>query len=107
MFQQLVARVCGKTSDISIYKKNRDLLCSALKEYGYTVVKPDGAFYLFVKALEGDAKAFAERAKKYNLLIVAGDDFGCRGYVRIAYCVSTQMIKKSLPAFKELAESYK
>ncbi|MDE6597012.1 MAG: pyridoxal phosphate-dependent aminotransferase [Clostridia bacterium] len=107
LFQQLVSMVCGKTSDISIYKKNRDLLCSALKEYGYTVVKPDGAFYLFVKALEGDAKAFAERAKKYNLLIVAGDDFGCKGYVRIAYCVSTQMIKKSLPAFKELAESYK
>lgn len=107
LFQQLVARVCGKTSDISVYKNNRDLLCAALKEYGYTVVKPDGAFYLFVKALEGDAKAFAERAKKYNLLIVAGDDFGCRGYVRIAYCVSPEMIEKSLPAFKKLAESYK
>ncbi len=107
LFQQLVSRVCGKTSDISVYKKNRDLLCSALKEYGYTVVKPDGAFYLFVKALEKNAKAFAERAKKYNLLIVAGDDFGCKGYVRIAYCVSTEMIKKSLPAFKALAESYK
>ena len=107
LFQQLVARVCGKTSDISIYKNNRDLLCAALNEYGYTVVKPDGAFYLFVKALEKDAKAFAERAKKYNLLIVAGDDFGCRGYVRIAYCVPPEMIKKSLPAFKALAESYK
>ncbi|MDE6001729.1 MAG: pyridoxal phosphate-dependent aminotransferase, partial [Clostridia bacterium] len=107
LFQQLVARVCGKTSDISIYKNNRDLLCAALNEYGYTVVKPDGAFYLFVKSFEKDAKAFAERAKKYNLLIVAGDDFGCRGYVRIAYCVPPEMIKKSLPAFKSLAESYK
>jgi aspartate aminotransferase len=107
LFQQLVKRVYNKTSDISIYKKNRDRLCSALEEYGYTVVKPDGAFYLFVKSLEKDAKAFAERAKKYELLLVAGDDFGCEGYVRISYCVSPQMIEHSLPAFKKLAESYK
>lgn len=107
LFQQLIARVCGKTSDISIYKGNRDLLCSALKEYGYEVVKPDGAFYLFVKTPEPDAKAFAERAKKYELLVVAGDDFGCGGYVRVSYCVSPDMIKRALPAFKLLAESYK
>lgn len=107
LFQKLVAKTCGAVSDISIYKANRDRLCSALGEYGYTVVKPDGAFYLFVKALEGDANAFAERAKKYNLLLVCGDDFGCKGYVRIAYCVSSDMIERSLPAFKALAESYK
>jgi aspartate aminotransferase len=107
LFQQLVKRVYNKTSDISIYKRNRDVLCGALEEYGYTVVRPDGAFYLFVKALEKDAKAFAERAKKYELLVVAGDDFGCEGYVRISYCVSPDMIKRSLPAFKSLAESYK
>lgn len=107
MFQKLVAKACGAVSDISIYKANRDRLCSALGEYGYTVVKPDGAFYLFVKALERDANAFAERAKKYNLLLVCGDDFGCKGYVRIAYCVSSEMIERSLPAFKALAESYK
>lgn len=107
LFQQLVARVYDKTSDINIYKANRDRLCAALREYGYTVVKPDGAFYLFVKSPEADAKAFAERAKKYELLIVAGDDFGCGGYVRLSYCVSPDMIERSLPAFKALAESYK
>jgi aspartate aminotransferase len=107
LFQQLVARVVNKTSDISVYKRNRDLLCSALEEYGYNVVKPDGAFYLFVKALEEDADAFAERAKDYELLLVSGNSFGVTGYVRISYCVSTEMIKKSLPAFKALAQSYK
>lgn len=107
LFQQLIARVCGLTADISIYKGNRDLLCSSLEEYGYKVVKPDGAFYLFVKSLEPDAKAFAERAKKFELLVVAGDDFGCKGYVRVSYCVAPDMIKRALPAFKALAESYK
>jgi aspartate aminotransferase len=106
LFQQLIARVVDKTSDISVYKNNRDLLCAALTEYGYTVVKPDGAFYLFVKALEEDADKFCERAKDYELLIVSGNSFGVKGYVRISYCVSPQMIKKSLPAFKALAQSY-
>ena len=107
LFQQLVAKVCGKTSDISIYKRNRDRLCNALESYGYTVVRPDGAFYLFVKSPEPDANAFAERAKKYELLIVAGDDFGRKGFVRICYCVSPDMIERALPAFKKLADSYK
>ena len=107
LFQQLVAKVLGKTADISVYKSNRDELCTALKSYGYEVVEPDGAFYLFVKALEEDAAAFAERAKKYELLIVPADSFGVKGYVRISYCVSPQTVKKSLPAFKALAESYK
>ncbi|MGN0804310.1 MAG: pyridoxal phosphate-dependent aminotransferase [Candidatus Coproplasma sp.] len=107
MFQQLASRVTGKTADISVYKRNRDTLCSALTEYGYEVVKPDGAFYLFVKALEDDALAFAEKAKKYDLLIVPADSFGVKGYVRIAYCVSPETIKNSLPSFKALAESYK
>ncbi len=107
LFQQLVARVYDKTADISVYKNNRDTLLKALGEYGYTVVKPDGAFYLFVKSLEKDSKAFAERAKKYELLLVAGDDFGCGGYVRVSYCVSPEMLKRSLPAFKALAESYR
>jgi aspartate aminotransferase len=107
LFQQLVARVYDKTADISIYKSNRDTLCSALSEYGYEVVRPDGAFYLFVKALEDNADAFAERAKDYELLLVPGNSFGVKGYVRISYCVSPDMIKRSLPAFKALAESYK
>ncbi|MBD5631684.1 MAG: pyridoxal phosphate-dependent aminotransferase [Clostridia bacterium] len=107
LFQQLIKKVYDKTSDISVYKRNRDRLYSALTEYGYTVVKPDGAFYMFVKALEPDAKAFAERAKEYELLIVAGDDFGCKGYVRIAYCVAPETIERALPSFKRLYESYK
>lgn len=107
LFQQLVKAVGNKTADISVYKANRDMLCGALTEYGYTVVRPDGAFYLFVQSLEPDANSFAERAKKYELLIVPGDDFGVPGYVRVAYCVSPQMIARSLPAFKALAESYK
>ena len=107
LFQQLIKKVIDKTADVSIYKNNRDILVSALTEYGYTVVKPDGAFYLFVKALEEDADAFCERAKNYELLIVSGNSFGTPGYVRISYCVDEKMIKNSLPAFKALAQSYK
>lgn len=107
LFQQLVKAVTGKTSDISVYKQNRDILCAALTEYGYGVVKPDGAFYLFVKAMEEDAQKFADRARQYELLLVPSDSFGVKGYVRISYCVDTDMIKRSLPAFRALAESYK
>lgn len=107
LFQQLVKRVFDKTSDISVYKRNRDILYAALTEYGYEVVKPDGAFYMFVKSPEPDSIAFAERAKRYELLIVAGDDFGKPGYVRISYCVSPEMLVRSLPSFKALAESYR
>lgn len=107
LFQQLVKKVLGRTSDISVYKANRDRLCAALTEYGLEVVKPDGAFYLFVKSPEEDANAFAERAKKHELLIVPADSFGVKGYVRISYCVSPQTVEKSLPAFKALAESYR
>ena len=106
LFQYLVARCVGKTSDISIYQRNRDLLYGALTDYGYKCVHPDGAFYLFMKALEDDAYAFCERAKKYELLLVPGDDFGCKGYVRIAYCVKTEQIERALPAFKKLFDEY-
>ncbi len=107
LLQKLLPLVLGETSDISVYDINRRLLLERLTEYGYTVVKPDGAFYLFVKALEADAEAFCERAKKFELLLVPSDDFGCSGFVRIAYCVKTEQIEKALPAFKALAESYK
>ncbi len=107
LFQKIVPKCIGKTSDISIYKKNRDILCEALSKYGYTVAQPDGAFYLFLKALEDNAGAFCEKAKKYELLLVPGDSFGYPGYVRICYCVSTEMIKKSLPSFEKLAREYK
>ncbi len=107
LMQKAVIPLIGKTSDISVYKKNRDLLYGALTEYGYECVYPDGAFYLFVKSPEPDANAFCEKAKKYDILLVASDSFGCEGYVRIAYCVTTEMIERSLPAFKKLIESYK
>lgn len=107
LFQKVVAKCEGQTGDIEIYRKNRDLLYNALTEYGFSCVKPEGAFYLFPKALEEDASAFCERAKKYNLLLVPGDDFGCKGHIRISYCVSTEMIERALPAFKALADEYK
>ncbi len=107
MLQHVIARCTGQVSDLSIYKKNRDLLYNALTEYGFTCVYPDGAFYLFVKAMEEDAAAFCEKAKKYELLLVPADSFGTPGYVRIAYCVQTEMIERALPAFKKLAEEYR
>lgn len=106
LFQKIVPKCIGKTADISVYKKNRDILCSALSEYGFKIAQPDGAFYLFVKALEEDSHAFCEKAKDYELLLVPGDSFGYSGYVRISYCVSTEMIEKSLPAFEKLAKEY-
>ena len=107
LLQYTVAELVGSTADVSVYKSNRNLLYSALCEYGYTAAKPDGAFYLFVKSPERDANAFCERAKKYELLLVPGDDFGYSGYVRISYCVSPEMIKKALPAFKKLIDEYR
>lgn len=105
-FQKMIARCQGVTSDVSVYERNRDLLAGALTQYGFSCVRPDGAFYLFVRSPEPDANAFCERAKQFNLLLVPGDDFGCKGYVRIAYCVSPAMIEGSLPSFKKLAEEY-
>ncbi len=107
LFQHIIAKCVDKTSDISAYKKNRDLLYGGLTGLGYKCVKPDGAFYLFVKALEEDAEAFCERAKKHELLLVPGNSFFCPGYVRISYCVAAETIINSMPAFKALAEEYK
>ena len=106
LFQRVVAECDGLTGDLGTYKKNRDLLYNGLTESGYTCVYPDGAFYLFVKALEEDTKAFCERAKKHELLLVAGDDFGCPGWVRVAYCVKTETITRALPLFNKLAKEY-
>ncbi|MBO5019480.1 MAG: pyridoxal phosphate-dependent aminotransferase [Clostridia bacterium] len=107
LLQYTVAECVGLTGDISAYEKNRNLLYNALTEYGYTAAKPDGAFYLFVKSPEKDAAAFCEKAKKYDILLVPGEGFGCPEYVRISYCVSYEMIEKSLPYFKKLIEEYK
>ena len=105
--QHVIEKCVGQVSDLSVYRKNRDLLYNALTEFGYTCVHPDGAFYLFVKSLEEDAKAFSDRARDFELLLVPADSFGTPGYVRIAYCVTTEQIEKSLPAFRALAEAYK
>lgn len=106
LFQRVAAECDGLTADLSVYKRNRDLLYNGLKECGFTCLYPDGAFYLFVKAAEVDAAAFCERAKKYELLLVNGADFGAPGWVRVAYCVQTERIEKALPLFKKLAEEY-
>ncbi|MBQ6091083.1 MAG: pyridoxal phosphate-dependent aminotransferase [Lachnospiraceae bacterium] len=105
--QLAVAKCLNESVDVAIYDRNRKLLYEKLKEYGYDCIMPQGAFYLFVKALEPDDKAFVAKAKEHRLLIVPGSTFGCAGYVRIAYCVDYDMIVRSLPAFKELAEQYK
>ena len=107
MLQRTVAACDGTPPDLSAYDRNRKLLYGALTEMGYEAVQPKGAFYLFMKALEPDAAAFAERAKKYELLLVPSDDFGVKGYVRLAYCVSHEQIERSLPAFRRLMEEYK
>ncbi len=107
LFQRVIPHCLGMTADIEVYKKNRDILCQALREYGFELARPDGAFYLFVKALEADANRFCENAKKFELLLVPSDSFGYEGYVRISYCVSTEQIINSLPAFKKLADGYK
>ncbi|GAA0120973.1 MAG: pyridoxal phosphate-dependent aminotransferase [Clostridium argentinense] len=107
LFQRVISKCIGMTSDIAVYKKNRDLLYDGLTKLGYQCIKPDGAFYLFVKSMEPDASAFCEKAKKHELLLVPSDDFGCPGYVRISYCVSTEQIINSMPAFEKLAKEYK
>ena len=106
LIQHVIAKCAGQVSDLSVYKKNRDLLYDSLTAYGFTCVHPDGAFYLFMKTPEPDAYAFCEKAKKYELLLVPGDDFGAPGFVRIAYCVTTAQIERALPAFEKLAKEY-
>jgi aspartate aminotransferase len=107
LIQRAVARCLDAKVDVEIYNRNRELLYNNLVSYGYECVKPQGAFYLFIKALEENDKAFSEAAKKHNLLIVAGSAFGCPGYCRIAYCVDYSMIERALPKFKKLAEEYR
>ena len=89
-----------------MYKKNRDLLYDGLTKIGFTCFKPQGAFYLFMKALEPDADAFCEKAKEEDLLIVSATGFGCPGYVRISYCVDYDMICRSFAAFERLYKKY-
>ena len=104
LLQKVLPYSIGMTSDISIYAQNRQLLLTKLTEYGFTVVKPEGAFYLFLKSPIADAKGFSELAKKYEILLVPSDSFGYPGYVRISYCVNTERIERALGAFKNLAK---
>ena len=105
--QQLVIKKClDASTDISIYDTNRTLLYDKLTSLGFECVKPQGAFYLWMKTAEPDDVAFATKAKEFNLLIVPGSSFMCPGYVRIAYCVEKAMIERSFAAFEKLAQSY-
>ena len=107
LWQLVVAKCAGKSVDITPYEQNGKLLYEGLIAAGFECVKPQGAFYLFPKALEADDYAFCERAKKYDLLLVPGADFGAPGYFRAAYCIKQETIERSLPLFKKLAEEYR
>ena len=105
LMQRVIARCVDTEVNVEPYNKNRELLYTSLKEYGFECIKPQGAFYMFVKT-PGDEMEFVSAAKKHNILVVPGSTFACEGYVRIAYCVSYDTIKNSLPAFKELAKEF-
>lgn len=109
LMQRVIKRCieAGAEVDLAAYDRNRNLLYNSLKEYGFECIKPQGAFYLFVKSPVADEKEFCAQAQKHNLLLVPGSSFACPGYVRIAYCVSYEQIERSLPAFLELAREYK
>ncbi len=104
--QKMVVKCLDAQTDISYYDRNRETLYNGLMDCGFTCIKPEGAFYLFVKSPVEDEKEFSAAAKKYNILIVPGSSFGCPGYVRMAYCVAYETIVNALPKFKELAKEY-
>lgn len=106
LIQRIVPRCLSLQVDVEIYNQNRELLYNNLTSFGYNCVKPEGAFYLFIKAFEEDDKNFAKRAKEHNILIVPGSSFGCPGYCRLAYCVPQSVIENSLEGFKKLALEY-
>lgn len=106
LLQKVIARCAHIRPDLNAYDRNRRTLYEALTAMGYEMARPDGAFYLFIKAPGGNARAFSEKAKAKDLLLVPGDDFGCPGYFRICYCVSFDTIQKSLPIFRSLIEEY-
>lgn len=107
LFQRVIAKTLGSEVDVSIYKRNRDLLYDHLTKIGFTCVKPQGAFYLFPRSPIADDKKFCEDAKEFNLLLVPGSAFGCPGHFRISYCIAYDKIQRSLPAFEKLIEKYK
>lgn len=106
-FQQVIARCDGQTADLSVYRRNKELLVKSLRDMGYYCVEPGGTFYLFPRSLEPDDAAFSERARKHDLLLVPGSGFGCPGHVRISFCVPTERIERALPAFEKLMKEYR
>lgn len=105
IIQQAVAKVLDITSDLSVYETNMNLIYSTLTELGFQVVKPNGTFYIFPKALEENAVAFCEKAKQYDLILVPGDGFGCPGFFRMAYCIDTEKVERSMVAFRNFVET--
>lgn len=106
LMQRVIMRCVDATTDIQVYDRNRMLLYGSLKEYGFQCMKPEGAFYLFVKSPDEDEARFCQVCKEHRILVVPGSSFACPGYVRIAYCVSYEQIERSLPAFQEVAKAY-
>ena len=106
LIQYVAGRMCGETSDLTVYETNARMLYKELTAMGYTCQEPGGTFYMFPKALEEDAMAFCQKALEYNLVLVPGDSFGCPGYFRISYCVQTEKAERSVEAFKKLAKAY-
>lgn len=106
IIQYVAGRMCGETSDLTVYETNAKMLYKELTAMGYTCQEPGGTFYMFPKALEEDAMAFCQKALEYNLVLVPGDSFGCPGYFRISYCVQTEKAERSVEAFKKLAKAY-
>ena len=106
LFQRVIERCIDEPSDVEAYRENREILSSGLKKLGYEYIEPDGAFYLWVKALEPNAEAFCEKAKQFELLLVPSNSFGCEGWVRLSYCIAKETIINALPAFAALKESY-
>ena len=104
IIQLAVAQVLDKTADLSVYEVNRNLLYNELIDLGYTCVKPGGTFYIFPKAMEEDAREFCKKALKYDLILVPGDTFGAPGYFRMAYCVDTEKVKRSLTALRQFTQ---
>ena len=106
LMQRVILRCLDAKVNLEAYDRNRNLLYNGLKDLGFECIKPQGAFYLFVKSPEADEKKFCENCKKYNILVVPGTSFACPGYVRISYCVSYEQIERSLPAFAKVAADY-
>lgn len=107
LFQRVIERCIDEPSDVEAYAANRTLLTEGLGALGYEFVEPQGAFYLWVRALEPDAQAFSDRAKAHELLLVPSDSFGVPGWVRVSYCIPRETIERSMPAFKQLMEEYR